>query len=108
MKPDTLVGDWVPQATLSLPTSVLEENCGLHFTDGYDDFDLFQGTQALSVNGHRYMLRHYRGDGPGVDIYLPFEVDDRREIAATIAAVLKQLHLPREVIAWERVPPSEA
>ena len=101
--------DWVPHAILGLPVTALEQNCGLRFTEDLDDLDFFQGTETLLADGHEYVLRRYRGEPANqVTIHLPFEIDDRKEIAAAVTAVLTQLHLPREVIAWERVPPSEA
>lgn len=101
--------DWVPQAILNLPVFEIERKCGLRFTEDWDDLDLFRGTEAFLVNGHQYVLRHYRGfPANQVSIYLPFEVDDRKEIATTVDAILKQLHLSRDVIAWERFPPIEA
>ena len=106
---DLSTEDWVSHATLGLATSVLEERCGLHFYDGYDDLDLFRGTKTFSVDGKKYMLRHYRGDPrKSVDVYLPFKVDDPAEIAKTVDAVLNQLRLSRNIVIWERYPPRYA
>src|SRR5579862_7452873 len=92
--------DWVPQAIVNLPVTAIEQNCGLRFTEDLDDLDSFLGTETLLADGYEYVLRRYRGEPANqVTIHLPFEVADRREIAAAVDAVLKQLRLSRKVIA---------
>ena len=101
---DASIINWVPQATLNLPLSVLKERSGLHFVDGWDDLDVFTGTELLHVNGQQHVLRHYRGDpSDEVGIYLPFEINDRGEIAQVVDAILEQLRVSRDAVAWRRV-----
>lgn len=99
--------NWVPQATLKVPISVLEKRCRLHFSDAWDDLDTYYGTEPLHVNGHEYVLRHYRGDPSNeVGIYLPFEVSDRDEIAEAVSAILTKLQVPPDEVTWQRVTDS--
>src|SRR6202035_3752436 len=98
-KRDASTINWVPQATIKVPISVLEKRCGLHFSDAWDDLDTYNGTETMKVNGHPYVLRHYRGDPANeVGIYLPFEVSDRDEIADAVSAILKQLRVPPDAV----------
>jgi hypothetical protein len=94
---------WVPQATIKIPQGVLEKDYGLHFSEGWDDLDVYRGTDVLQVNGHPYVLRHYRGDPVNqVGVYLPFEVSDLNEITEIVNAVLKQLRVSPNSVTWQR------
>ncbi len=94
---------WIPQANIKLPIPVLEQSCGIHFSEGWDDLDIYQGTDPRSVNGHFYILRHYRGDpADEVGVYLPFEVNNLNEITDVVSAVLKQLRVSPNAVTWQR------
>jgi hypothetical protein len=98
--------NWIPQATLNVPISLLEEKSGVHFTEGRDDFDKFMGTEALDIDGHHYMMRHYSGYPTNcIEIYLPFEVSDAGKIVRLVAAIVKQLHIPSTALTWHRGMP---
>jgi|SRR5580658_6454147 hypothetical protein len=94
---------WVPQATVRQPTSYFEEHNGIHFTEGYDELDIFDGSEPLRVDGNQFVLRHYRGFPDNeTAIYLLFEVSKKSQIAKVLEAIIKQLNLRSRDIAWRR------
>jgi len=98
---------WVPQATIKVPIGVLEKDCGLHFFEGWDDLDVYRGTEVLHVDGHPYVLRHYGGDPLNqVGVYLPFEVNHLDKITELVRAVLKQLRVSQNTVTWQRASAS--
>jgi hypothetical protein len=100
---DTESINWIPQAILNVSIAVLEEKCGVHFTEGRDDLDKFMGTEALDIDGHHYMMRHYSGYPANcIEIYLPFEVSDTDKIVRLLALIVKQLHIPSTALTWRR------
>jgi hypothetical protein len=106
-KTDASTITWVPQATIKVPVEVLEKDYGLHFSEGWDDLDIYLGTDLLHVNGQPYVLRHYRGEPLNeVGLYLPFEVRDVNEITKVVSAVLKQLRVSPNTVTWQRASAS--
>ena len=94
--------NWVAQATIEMPIPDLEKS-GIHFSEGHDDFDIFLGTDMLHVNGYDYMLRRYRGlPANHVEIFLPHEIADTQEITKAVGAIMQKLHVPHELLWWQR------
>ena len=94
---------WVPQAVIGVPISYLEEKNGLRFSKGNDDLDTFMGSEMLEVKGHEYLLRQYRGYPPDqIEVCLPFEVSDAKEIKRLVDAIIDQLHVSPAKVTWHR------
>ena len=94
---------WVPQAVIGVPISYLQEKNGLRFSEGSDDLDIFMGSEMLEVKGHEYLLRQYRGYPPDqIEVCLPFEVSDAKEIMRLVDAIIDQLHVSPAKVTWHR------
>jgi hypothetical protein len=95
--------DWVPQATIDVPIKYLEEKNGIHFVEGHDDLDSFVRTAVLDVNGQEFLLFRHRGLPPNrLEICLPSEVSDTREITRLVDAILQKLQVPPKALSWQR------
>jgi hypothetical protein len=95
--------NWVPQATLDVPIEYLEEKNGIHFVEGRDDLDSFVRTGVLEVNGQEFLLFRHRGlPSNRLEIWLPSEISDTREITRLVGAIMQKLQVPPNALSWQR------
>jgi hypothetical protein len=94
-------GEVVPQAIIWRSLRY----CTLVIREGQDDLDKYSGASFVIGNDIRFDLRVYRGHihhEVTVTLYLPEEVRDEKQIAATVSTVIKEMAIPFSAVAWRR------
>ena len=93
--------DGVPQAIFWRSL----RSCTLVIREGQDDLDEYDGASFVIGNDIRFDLRVYRGHihrEVTVTLYLPEDVQDEKQIAATVSTVIKEMQIPVSAVAWKR------
>jgi len=95
--------EMIPQAIFAQPVSFFEGRHAIHFVEAHDDLDSYLGA-ALALNDSLpFALRHYRGHPENTTtLYLAKEISDIEEISRLVAAIAKELSIPRDRIEWQR------
>ena len=91
--------DVVPQAIFWRPLQ--------YFTtlirQGEDDLDSFDAASFIIGNRERYDLRRYRGHPAfTVTLYLPFKMENLKDITLIISHVVEEMAVPPQALAWRR------
>jgi hypothetical protein len=95
--------DLIPQAVIGKPVLFFEQHLGLQFIDGFDDLDYYRGAAFYLDDELSFALMHHRGDPPDTTtLYLPREIRDLQEISRAVEAIVKEMRIPRDSIAWQR------
>lgn len=79
--------------------------CTLVIRKGQDDLDKYEGASFIIGNDIRFDLRVYHGHihpEVTVTLYLPQDVRDEKQIAATVATIIDEMKIPVSAIAWKR------
>lgn len=73
---------------------------------GEDGLDEFQAASFTVGNNIRFDLRTYAGHPEfTVTLYLPDDINDRKEISRVIKIVIKEMVIPKNAVAWQRGEP---
>lgn len=93
--------EFVPQAIISEPVVELAKRYGGEIEKGADDFDFYEGSGAL-IDGTPFAIMHYQGHPKLTStIYLPFDIQDVKEISKIIFHIASELKLFGK-IQWQR------
>lgn len=94
--------EFVPQAIVAVPVYELVKRYGGEIEKGTDDFDSYEGSGA-SLQGMPFTVMHYRGHPEHTStIYLPFEIQDVKQITAAIGKITSALDIENK-IKWQRL-----
>ncbi len=73
---------------------------------GEDGLDEFQAASFIIGNDIRFDLRTYAGHPEfTATLYLPNDLNDKKEISRVIKIVIKEMAIPKNAVAWQRGEP---
>jgi hypothetical protein len=91
--------DVVPQAIFWRPISYFSTS----IQEGEDGLDMYMGISFILDNFITYDIRKYRGHPDyTVSVYLPYEIQNTRQIVETIDSITVAMALPEYAVAWKR------
>lgn len=100
--------EFIPQAILNEPVSVVAQRLGAKVQEGSDDFDFYLGAAGAlddfpGLGKVPFTVMHYRGHPDGTTtIYLPFNIQGIARITEIISKILADLEFSSEALRWQR------